>query len=603
MLTIRPFRTPRGTLTGKLIAACSIKPLPTEVYAKLSAIPGYRKWEGREIAFRPVSASIRYILQNWPESEWLEGSDEHLKEFVQSTKEAEKVSQMKAGGKLPKDGFVYKLPPYEHQRRAFLLSRDKRNFALLMEQRTGKTKVTIDNAAYLWKKGEIDTLIVISVNGVHRNWIDNEVPKHIPDWVKYQSFFLRPGDTLKQKKKFEKTLTFAGLRIFAFNVEGFSRIGRCTEMFEEALGDGKRAMIVVDESTRIKTPDANRTKYLIKTSSKAKYRRILTGTPVTKSPVDLYAQFAFLDKNIIGFDTLTSFRARYCEIIQQPILDSKRQETGRTFDQIIGYRNLDELTRLIDGHSFRVLRKDCMDLPPKVYKRWPVEMSAEQKRLYKTLRDEYIADFEGSTVAANLVMTRLLRLQQITCGWWPMEEGSLLEGETWNRVKAICSPNPRITALMNILEETEDKVIIWARFRPDLKLIEETIREAYGKESVVSYHGGIKPEERARAYKSFQESDKVRYFVANQASAGLGLALTKAGTHIYYSNSYDLEQRLQSEDRAEAPGKKDSTLIIDIECPGTSDSKIIQSLRNKKGIADMITKDPKSLFLEEDNDN
>lgn len=598
MLQIRQHRTPRGTATGKLLIKILEKPLKTETYSKLSAIPGYRKWEGRDIAFRPVSASIRYILQNWPEAEWLDGSDSYVKEFDQASKEAEKTSQLKSGGKLPKDDFQYKLPPYEHQRRAFLLSRDKRNFALLMEQRTGKTKVTIDNAAYLWKKGQIQTLIVISVNGVHRNWIDNEVPKHMPDWVKYQAFFLRPGNTLKQKKKFEKTLHFTGLRIFAFNVEGFSRAGQCTEMFEEALGDGTRVMIVVDESTRIKTPDANRTKYLIKTSSKAKYRRILTGTPVTKSPVDLYAQFAFLDKQIIGFDTLTSFRARYCIIQQQTIRDS-----SRTFDQIIGYRNLDELTRLIDGHSFRVLRQECMDLPPKVYKRWPVEMSAEQKRLYKALRDEYIADFEGHTVSANLVMTRLLRLQQITCGWWPMEEGSLLDGETWNRVKPICDNNPRIVALMNILEETEDKVIIWARFRPDLELIEDSIAKTYGKDSVVCYHGGVKPEARAKGYKAFQESEKVKYFVANPASAGLGLALTKAGVHIYYSNSYDLEQRLQSEDRAEAPGKKDSTLIIDLECPGTSDSKIIRSLREKKGIADMITKDPKSLFLEEDNDD
>ena len=191
-------------------------------------------------------------------------------------------------------------------------------------------------------------------------------------------------------------------------------------------------------------------------------------------------------------------------------------------------------------------------------------------------------------------MTRAMRLQQIICGWFPMDEPELVDGETWRNVRPISGPNARMQALEDILRTHEDKCIIWARFRPDLEAIQKLLGHR-----AVSYHGGIKNEQKAKNYRAFQQDKDIHYFVANPASAGRGLTLTRATMQVYYSNSFRLVDRLQSEDRPEGDEKKrDSTLVIDLEACGTMDTKIIRSLRSKKDMADLINGDPKSLFME-----
>lgn len=584
------------------------KPLLTETFTAMAAMPGFKKWEGRLLVFRPVLTNVQYILAKWPEAQWLEGTSKHLVTIKQLERDAARVIQIKTGPlpAIKAGGYQYKRFPREHQRRALLMSWDREAFALLMEQRTGKTKVVIDTTAYLHQLGRVKTLIIVTLNGVHRNWIENEIPEDLPDWVHRETFFMRANHNKKRQEQFDRALNFKGLRIFSFNVEALSREGKARELFEKAIGDGKGVMLAIDESSDcIKTYGAKRTEYLIKVGAKAKYRRILTGTQSPEGrPDELFPQYLFLSPNILGYDTITTFRAHFCEFVPmkmgEKVVDEEGNDLRRVREIIVpGCKNVEELRSLIDGHSYRVRRSDCMDLPPKVYKRWPVELSKEQRRLYDELKEEYITEYRGKTLTAALAMTRMMRLQQIICGWFPMDEPEMIADETWRNIQPIDKVNPRMVALDDVLQTNDDKkVIIWARFRPDL----EAIQKHLGARAV-SYHGGIKEEQKAKNKRAFQNDRDVDYMIGNPSSGlARGHNFSFATLLVYFSNSYKLIDRSQSEDRAEGnEARRESTLVIDLEAVGTVDSKIIRRLRVKKDLADLINGDPKSLFLEEDN--
>lgn len=590
-MEIRP--SSRGTCTIKLP-----RPVTTQVSTLLAQLPGFRKWDGWDMTFRPTAKNVEHILINFPNAKWLDGAAEHVIEFQYRAAEAARSVAGKLGTLNTEDGYVYKTEPWDHQRRAFLLSRERPEYALLMEQRTGKTKVIIDTAAYNYAKNRFHTLIIVSVNGVHRNWIDNEIPDHLPDRVPWGGWFSRSSSRSKdQRDKFEQLLGAKDrLRVFAFHFEGFSA-SALAEYFEAAIGDGSGVILVADESTRIKNRTSGRAKYLIRFGKPADMKRILTGTPVVKDPEDLFGQFYFLDPEILGYDTVTTFRARY---VQRKWVETR---DGRKFPVKTGFTNTEELTKAIDGYSFRVLRKDCMDLPAKVYKRFPVELTPLQRTLYNELKKEYIAEHRGVTLTAELAMTRALRLQQILCNWWPMEESELAGGETWLKVKPISDANPRMDAVDTIIRQAEEgaKIVFWARFRPDLQSILKHLNGARIQPAAVSYHGGNSADTNAHNYSKFKKDPHCLYMVANPASAGLGLDFSVADTEVYYSNSYNLEHRLQSEDRIEKKGKKFANLVWDIEAPGTEDSRIIKNLRDKKDVAEQIIGDPHSFFMVEED--
>lgn len=547
--------------------------LTPENWNRLASLPGFKKWEGRSLIFRPTGANIAYIRQYWPDADWSGDSRIHLDKYIEQIEAAALTRAARLRDLTDTSGFQYKTIPYKHQEKALILSRDKINFALLMEQGTGKTKVILDNAAYLYSRGLIDALVVVAPNGAHRNWVDNEIPDHLPDWCAHFDYFHKSNLTQTWRSRLQQVMEADNrLRVFSLHVEGFtSEKGK--KILEDCL-QKFRCMMVVDESTCIKNSGAKRTKYLVRVGKWAAYRRILTGTPITRGAEDLYTQFLFLDPMILGFDSFYTFRNHFCL-------------TNR-FHAIIGYQNLDELAQLIEGHSFRVLKSECLDLPPKVYKRWPIELGPEQRRVYDDLRKEYIAQFEQEEIVEELAITRLMRLQQIACNWWPGAEDGVL--------RPIETPNPRLQALQTILENVIGKVIIWARFRSDLEMITRTL----GKQ-VVPYYGGISSDARAASYRRFQEDDSVQYFVGNPRSAGRSLTLTAASTVVYYSNMFDLEFRLQSEDRAHRIGQVgDSVVYYDIDAVRTVDQNIIKALRSHKNVSDMVMKDPRSFFLDYD---
>ena len=257
------------------------------------------------------------------------------------------------------------------------------------------------------------------------------------------------------------------------NIEALSTKKGCG--FAEKFLLSHKSVFAIDESTTIKNNSARRTKAAIKLSLLAEVRRILTGSPITKSPLDLYSQCAFLDEDLLGFSSYYSYRNHFA------VLQSRSIAT-HSFQQIVGYRNLDELKDILGSFSYRVLKKDCLDLPDKIYTtRW-VELTPEQKRIYKELKDYAMAELGNSeTVTTNSVITQILRLQQVLCGFTRSDTGEVT-----------LIPNNRITELMAILEETEGKCIIWAHYQHDIRALVAKISEVYGAESVVAFKSLIR---------------------------------------------------------------------------------------------------------------
>jgi len=464
----------------------------------------------------------------------------------------------------------FKTTPFTHQLQALGCSWDKTNFAYFMEMGTGKSKVLIDNIAMLYDQGKINSAVVIAPKGVYRNWERLEIPAHLPEHIKTRiTTWVAPSSRTKEDKKNIEKLSesFDGLDIFLMNVEALS--SKPAADFLSRYLNATNSLLAVDESTTIKTQSAGRTKNIIKASRFAKYRRILTGSPVTKNPMDLYSQCSFLDEDLLGFSSYYAYKARYA-------IEVKRHTSTHAFPHIVGFRNLDELSRKLAFFSFRVLKEDCLDLPSKIYSPRYIELSKEQEKAYNDLATFAIAQLEGQTLTVNNTMTMLLRLHQITCGYLPTDDGQ----------PNVPLKNNRMDELLNVLEETEGKVIIWANYRKSIFDIRDTLSKKYGEETVVTYFGDTKDQDRQDIVKNFQDDKSpVRFFIANQQTGGYGLTLTAASTVVYFSNNYDLEKRIQSEDRAHRIGQKNNVTYIDIICEKTVDENIVNSLRNKIDLA------------------
>jgi SNF2 family DNA or RNA helicase len=468
--------------------------------------------------------------------------------------------------------FVYKTKPYEHQRKVLENSWSAIEHALFLEMGCGKSKILLDNIAILYNKGEIDSALIVAPKGVYDNWVSGEIPAHLPDYIKTRVFKWSPSETKKNQALRESALENSiDLTILVMNVEAFSTL-KGTKFAGKFLL-GKKVLFAVDESTTIKSPSARRTKNIVRLSKYAQYRRILTGSPVTRSPLDLYTQCEFLDPELLGYSSYYSFRARYAEMLN-------RTAGGRTFKQVIGYKNLEELNKMLLEFSSRVLKKDCLDLPDKIYLTRNIELTPEQAKAYKEMKDYAITQLYdeekgGQQVSATSVLTKMLRLHQLSCGFMTTDDKENVE------IKS-----KRLDELMNILDEVEGKAIIWANYRHDIHRILEAIRKAHGDDSVGAYYGDVNDFDRRLYLKQFQDlKSPLRFIVGNTQTGGYGINLTAASSVIYYSNNFDLEKRLQSEDRAHRIGQVNKVTYIDIVCKGTVDEKIVKSLLAKQNIA------------------
>lgn len=473
------------------------------------------------------------------------------------------------------EGFEFKLKPFEHQDNYLRAAFRKRVDAILFDMGLGKTKVTLDTAAMLAYMGKIDGLIVFAPKGVYANWKTTELPKHMSPSVKYKAVLWKGLSSKKNVNELMPIMKHEDdvLHIFIVNYDAvITEKGRYT--IDAFMNGHKSVMVVCDESTKLKNPQAKRTKELIKIGSRATCKRILTGSPITKSPLDFYSQALFLGKECLGFSNFYAFRNRYA------VLKDVTTFGGASFKQVVGFQNLEELSDKIETFSHRIMKEECLDLPDKTYLTRMFDLSDEQKQYYNELADTMMLDLADDMVSVTIALTKLLRLRQICCGYCPTDQGEMLQ-----------IANKRLDTLMECIEEIDGKIIIWAYFIPDIEKIAAALEKEYGKGSVVTYYGATSLEDRTANINKFETDPRCRFFVANPKVGGMGITLNAAKYAIFYNADYNLEDRMQAEARNYRIGQKEHIFYIDIVARNTVEEGIIESLVNKYELATEVLRD------------
>ena len=473
---------------------------------------------------------------------------------------------------LTRTAYQPKLPRWTHQNNALRAVNGADAFALFMEMRTGKTKCILDEFGQDEAVGLIKNLLVIAPGGVFRTW-EADAIKHLSNDLERRTMIAcwESGPTAAQKRDLRHFMDYyTGPRIFLVNVEALSTATGASVQCEKFLASGPTT-IVIDESTTIKNRKAKRTKLCIKLGDMASKRRILSGLPSPQSPLDVYSQFDFLGAPLT--ERYSDFQDRYA-IVQNKMFG------GRLVEDVVGYKNLEELQARIQPYSFRVRLSDCYELPAKMYIRREVEMTEAQEIAYGQMVEYAVAELENAErVTATIILTQMLRLHQILCGVTMSDSG----------VETDIDEN-RTDEMMNILENTDGKAIIWAAYGANVRRITERIQKKYGPGSVARFWGGNE-ETREDEERAFKTDPKCRFMVATAAAGGRGRTWGVADTIIYYSNTFSLDHRVQSEERAQAVGKTDRVAYFDLMVPGTVEQKIIDTLRNKMKLSDAVTGD------------
>jgi SNF2 family DNA or RNA helicase len=478
-----------------------------------------------------------------------------------------------------------KTTPMMHQLTgtARLASNDK--FLLACEQGTGKTWMLLADAEQRFLRNEIDAVFVLAPKGVHTNWVRREIPAHLG--VPFMAANYLAGGGKKRAAAIERlfqpdderTLRILTMNIEAINFkEGYSLAARFLKTF--------RCAMVIDESSRIKNPSAERTKRAIRLGELASVKRIATGTPITNSPVDAFAQFEFLAPGLLGTTSYRAFVAEYAHILPptHPLM-TRIAAKARFAPQIVAkdrngapmWRNLDKLNGIMSPLMFRVLKSECLDLPEKIYQTQFFELTPAQRALYTRADEEMNLEMADGNIDTFTALTKLGKLRQITSGF-VIHEG----------VPRLIDDNPRLEALMELIDGLEGQFIIWAHYVEEISHISAALAAA--NINFVEYHGSVGTKAREAAVDSFQKGEAIA-FVGQPQSGGIGLTLTAATTVIYYSNDFSLEQRLQSEDRAHRIGTTEHVVYIDIAAADTIDEQIATALQMKQDVAATILGD------------
>lgn len=463
---------------------------------------------------------------------------------------------------------IYKTKPFLHQKNAVERFVDKEYGALFCEMGTGKTKIILD---VIQNAGLINDVVVIAPNGLHHNWATNEIPRHFSKDV---DVFCWSGPIKSKKKKLE----FNGFlnkdtktRMLLINIEAL-RTSAGYETTDKFLNSSIRTKhIIIDESTCIKNPKAIQTKKVLKLAEKANCRWILNGTPITQGPLDLFSQCRFLSKDALPFTTYTAFKHKFA-------IETTMSMGQRSFKKIIGYQNVEELTKLLEPFSLRLEKKDCLDLPDKVFSTISVELEPEQEQMYQRMKNDCIIELEsGNIVTATMALTQLIKLHQILTGFVVTDDG-----------ETISLKNNRVRMLLQIAE-TSGPLVIFCAYKQNVKQLAEALSLKYGQDSVVVYSGDTPSNKRSEAVERFQ-SGNAQFFIGTSAAAK-GLTLHRASTMVYYSNNYSLETRLQSQDRIHRIGQSNKCTYIDLVVNNSLDEIILKRLMQKKELSSMVLDD------------
>lgn len=463
-------------------------------------------------------------------------------------------------------------------------------FAVGAEQGTGKTWMLLADTEARWKRNEVDALLVIAPNGVHVNWVVREIPAHLE--VPYTATFWLSTPSKKHQALLQRQLATAlepprKLVIHAMNIDAVNtKAGLAhAEKFIATFAPG-RVIMVVDESHTIKNIDAKRTQRVIALGKQVAIRRIASGTLVANSPLDLFSQYEFLANGLLGTRSYRAFVSEYAELMpaSSALVQSVVQRTGaRGVPQIVAknkdgtlrFRNLAKLSGLMAPHTFRVTKDECLDLPEKIYQTYYFDLEPQQRAMYDQVKSERNWVRDDGSIDTFTALTVITKLRQITSGF------ILVDGAP----TTLAYSKPRLDALLEIVETYPGPMIVWASFREEIRQIAATLRAA--GETVREYYGDTTQADRTAAINDFQLG-KARIFLGNPAAAGLGLTLTAAETAVYYSSSFSLSERLQSEDRCHRIGTTHHVVYIDIVGRDTIDERIAHALQTKKLTAEMI---------------
>ena len=520
-------------------------------HQKAMQLPANKKWYGTELQFVPSVATVSYIMDNWDNVEWLGNIANELFLLYRYHERVRDIHRDFITNPIAGD-HNFKTEPYDHQRFIFNASKDFTDFALLMEQGTGKSHVAINTAAWLYNRKHINAMVIIAPKGVHAQWLNEQIPLHMPDDIPVAYALWVSNLPSHCKTMFDTVDMWDGLKIYSFNIDAVN-MDRGYERLKKCLKENK-CLLICDESSRIKTPGAKRTKRLIRLSQLAEYRRILTGTPITTGIQNLYSQFKFLSPWILGHNAYEHFKNEYIIF------------GGFENREIIGYKNTDKLLDKIAPFSYRITKKECLDLPDKIYVQRQFELTVIERTAYDDMKTAMRAIIEDEEITVDLVIVQLIRLQQIASGINPITG------------KMFGHPS-RLEVLRQELDEIDDQVVLWSRFVPELDALEKMF------EGVGIRYGG-NDTKRTAALNGF-ETGRYKYFIANPQSAGLGLNLAHCSNVIYVSNSFSLEQRMQSEDRTHRIGTTKHVRYVDLTAIYTIDKHIQGTLAARKNIADM----------------
>ena len=478
-----------------------------------------------------------------------------------------------------------KTNPMAHQLVGRERLRSSRYFALAAEQGTGKTWMMMDDMEWLKENGHADAALVIAPRGVHTNWVLREIPRHMSMDVKADYYLSGASKAKMAKIEAICESTSDAFRVLSINFDAFiTKKGR--EIAERFMRSGKVA-VYVDESSRIKNLSAKRTEAIIEVGKLAVVRRIASGTMISNNPLDLFAQFEFLkpEGKILGTTSYRSFVAEFAEVLPKDSAMVKKimeERKLRYAPQIIArdalgrqkFKNLEKLRGMISPFTYRVLKSECLDLPEKIYQTAYYELTPQQTILYAELKQRLRFYKESGDLETFTKLTVSGKLQQILAGF------IMFDGEVTKLMPF--DENPRMQLLKEVVEDVEGQFIVWAHYREEIQQISDLLNSL--GISNVQYHGGVSTKDREIAVDSIQNGS-IRAFVGQPVAGGIGLTLTNAETTIYYSNSYNLEVRLQSEDRNHRIGTRNNVVYIDLCAAGTVDEKITNALQYKEDVA------------------
>ncbi len=468
-------------------------------------------------------------------------------------------------------------------------------FALGAEQGTGKTWMLLNDAERQYEAGRINALLVVAPKGVHANWILREIPTHLS--VRCESGYWVSGGGVRKMRALEKLLRphdeddEPRLTILTINIDALNT--KNGEKFAARFLRRYRTYMAVDESHLIKNPSSKRSKKVVSLGTLAVTRRIASGTLIANSPLDLFGQYDFLRSGLLGTTSFRTFTAEYAELLppDSKLVADIRAKNPHSNPQVIRrdrkgnavYRNLDKLKVKIQPHTFRVLKSECLDLPEKIYQTHYFQLSPAHRKFYDRLEKTMRHEREDGEVDIYQSMTLITKLRQVASGYI-LEDGAAVELSEPD-AGLLKEADTRMDALLDVVELIPEgtSIIVWASYREELRRIAEVLQDR----GVVEYHGGTKDKARDAAIDDFQ-SGAAKTFVSNPSAGGTGLTLTAAEWVIYYSCSYSLVERQQSEDRAHRIGTKKNVVYVDLAAIGTIDERIAGALQAKSANASEV---------------